>query len=130
MKKLFGLAGLVLISIFPVLSWARGGGGCLEEGTPVLTPNGLIAIEKLKTDDRVWGIVGGKLKEARVRAVMAVQPEKYLEISAGEARLRITPEHPVMTAPGEYVLAEHLIPGEQDFPGQEREIDCYPDPIH
>ena len=85
MKKLFGLAGLVLILIFPVLSWARGGGGCLEEGTPVLTPKGLIAIEKLRTDDRVWSITGGKLKEARVRAIMAVQPEKYLEISAGEA---------------------------------------------
>ncbi|OGP51270.1 MAG: hypothetical protein A2Y79_03575 [Deltaproteobacteria bacterium RBG_13_43_22] len=115
MKKLFGLAGLVLISIFPVLSWARGGGGCLEEGTPVLTPKGLIAIEKLKTDDRVWGISGGKLKEATVRAVINVQPEKYLEISTGEARLRITPEHPVMTAPGEYLQAAQLVPGRTVF---------------
>lgn len=115
MKKLFGLAGLVLMLIFPVFSWARGGGGCLEEGTPVLTTKGLIAIEKLHTGDRVLGITGGKLKEAGVQAVMEVQPEKYLEIYAGEARLRITPEHPVMTAPGEYVLAGQLVPGDKVF---------------
>ena len=115
MKKLFGLAGLILILIFPVSSWARGGGGCLEEGTPVLTPQGLISIEKLKTGDRVWGITGGKLKEARVQAVMKVQPEKYLEISAEGTRLRITPEHPLMTAPGEYVMAGQLVPGDKVF---------------
>ena len=115
MKKLFGLAGLALILVFPVLSWARGGGGCLEEGTRVLTPKGLISIEKLNTGDRVWGVTGGKLKEARVRAVIRVQPEKYLEISAEGTRLRITPEHPVMTAPGEYVLAGQLVPGDKVF---------------
>jgi len=115
MKKFFGLAGLILILIFPVLLWARGGGGCLEEGTPVLTPQGLIAIEKLKTGDRVWAVTGGKLKEARVRMVIKVQPEKYLEISTAGNRLRITPEHPVMTAPGEYVMAGQLVQGDMVF---------------
>jgi predicted lipid-binding transport protein (Tim44 family) len=115
MKRLLGLAVLIFILIFPTLSWARGGGGCLEEGTPVLTPNGLIAIEKLNTGDRVWSVTGGKLKEARVRAVIRVQPEEYLEISAAGTRLKITPEHPVMTAPGEYVLASQLVPGDKVF---------------
>ncbi|WP_461374538.1 Hint domain-containing protein, partial [Candidatus Aquicultor sp.] len=91
-----------------------------------MTPKGLIAIEKLKTDDRVWSITGGKIKESRVRAVMAVQPEKYLEISAGEACLRITPEHPVMTAPGEYVLAEHLIPGDKIFLAKKERLTATP----
>lgn len=115
MKKLFGLVGLILILISPVSSWARGGGGCLEAGTPVLTPQGLISIEKLKTGDRVWSITGGKLKEATVRAVMKVQPEKYLEISTEGTILRVTPEHPVMTAPGEYVLVGQLVPGDKVF---------------
>jgi len=115
MKKILGLAGLILILIFPVSSWARGGGGCLEAGTPVLTPKGLISIEKLNTGDLVWSITGGKLKEATVRAVIRVQPEKYLEISAEGTRLRITTEHPVMTAPGEYVLAGQLVPGDKVF---------------
>jgi predicted lipid-binding transport protein (Tim44 family) len=115
MKKLFGLAVLALIVIFPVFSWARGGGGCLEKGTPVLTPEGSTSIETLNTGDRVWAVTGGKLKEARVRAVIKVQPEKYLEISAAGTRLRITPEHPVMTAPGEYVLAGQLVPGDKIF---------------
>jgi len=114
-KKFFGLAGLILLLMLPVISWARGGGGCLEEGTPVWTPKGLIAIEKLNTGDRVWGVTGGKLKEARVRAVMRVQPEKYLEISAEGTRLRVTPEHPLMTAPGEYVVAGQLVPGDKVF---------------
>ena len=115
MKRLFGLAGVVFILIFPVLSWPRGGGGCLEEGTPVRTPEGLISIEKLKAGDRVWGVAEGRLKEALVRAVIRVQPEKYLEISTGGTHLKLTPEHPLMTAPGEYVLAGQLIPGDKVF---------------
>jgi len=115
MKRLFGLAGLIFLLIVPVLSWGRGGGGCLEEGTLVRTLEGLISIEKLKTGDRVWSIADGRLKEAKVRAVRQVHPEEYLEISAGGTRLRVTPEHPVMVAPGEYLLAGQLIPREEVF---------------
>jgi len=31
-----------------------GGGGCFKKGTPVLTPKGLIAIEKIKAGDSVY----------------------------------------------------------------------------
>ena len=102
MKRFVGLAGLLFLLLIPDFSWARGGGGCLEEGTLVRTPRGLMAIEKLAVGDRVWSVAEGRLKEARVQAVIQVHPEEFLEISAGGARLRITPEHPVMTAPGEY----------------------------
>lgn len=110
MKRLLGLASLVFLLLIPVLSWGRGGGGCLEEGSLVHTPRGSIAIERLKTGDRVWSVSEGRIKEARVQAVIQVHPEAFLEISAGSASLRVTPEHPVMTAPGEYLTAEHLLP--------------------
>ncbi|MBI4765227.1 MAG: TIM44-like domain-containing protein [Deltaproteobacteria bacterium] len=115
MKRFLGLAFLVFLLLIPVLSWGRGGGGCLEEGTLVHTPGGLISIEKLKIGDRVWSVTGGRLKEARVQAVLQVHPEAFLEISAGGSSLRVTPEHPVMTAPGEYLTAERLLLQETVF---------------
>ena len=62
---------LLLLFLTPVVSWARGGGGCLAEGTLVSTPGGSVAIEKLKKGDTVWSVVDGKLKKAEVRALIA-----------------------------------------------------------
>jgi intein/homing endonuclease/predicted lipid-binding transport protein (Tim44 family) len=111
MKRLLGLAGFILLLIFPSPGWPRGGGGCLEQGTLISTVTGSVAIEKLKVGDRVWAVDGGALKEARVQAVIEVFPEKFLEIRAGGGHLRITAEHPIMTGPGEYTMADHLTPG-------------------
>ena len=33
-------SAVLLLCLSPVISWARGGGGCLAEGTLVLTPDG------------------------------------------------------------------------------------------
>jgi predicted lipid-binding transport protein (Tim44 family)/intein/homing endonuclease len=115
MKRLFNLALLAFLLLIPVLSWGRGGGGCLEEGTLIHTPTGLISIEKLKAGDRVWSVAEGRLKEARVQEVTQVHPEVFLEISVRGTNLRVTPEHPVMTAPGEYLAAEQLLPKEPVF---------------
>jgi predicted lipid-binding transport protein (Tim44 family) len=74
-----------------------------------------VAIEKLGVGDRVWSISAGQPREAKVRAVIRVLPDEVLEISAGETRLRVTPEHPIMVAPGEYRQAGFLFPGETVF---------------
>lgn len=124
MKRLIGLAGVLLFLVSPGLSWARGGGGCLEEGTLVRTLKGPVAIEKLKAGDPVWSVADGQLRKARVRAVMQVDPEEYIEIAAGGARLRVTPEHPVMVAPGEYHLAGQLVPGERVFLAKEGSLEA------
>jgi len=42
--------------LVPIASWARGGGGCLAEGTQVATPHGTVSIEKLKAGDPVWSL--------------------------------------------------------------------------
>ncbi len=115
MKRLVGLTALFLHLLSPTLSWARGGGGCLEEGTPIRTPKGSVAIEKLVVGDPVWSLSAGQLREAKVRAVIRVLPQEILEISARETRLRVTPEHPLLVAPGTYRQAGSLFPGDTVF---------------
>ena len=115
MKRLVGLAGLFLLLLSPGPTWARGGGGCLEEGTPIRTPQGPVAIERLGVGDRVWSMASGRLREAKVRTVIRVAPEEYLELSAGGTRVRVTPEHPIMVAPGTYRQAGSLFPGDLVF---------------
>ncbi len=101
-----------LFLLAPLPSWARGGGGCLAEGTRVLTPEGTVAVENLKKGDAVWSVIDGKLRRAEVRALIKVQPEEYLEVSAGDTRLEVTPEHPMMVARGEYRLAGQIQAGD------------------
>jgi len=123
MKKLVGLAVMLLLYLGPDPSWARGGGGCLEEGTLVLTPKGAVAIETLKKDDLVWSIVGGKFQRAEVQALTKVQPEEYLEISITGTRLEVTPEHPMMVAQGEYRLAGLLQVGDTVYLAHDGRLD-------
>ena len=115
MKRLVGLAGLFLLLFSPGLTWARGGGGCLEEGTPIRTLKGPVAIERLGVGDPVWSMTSGQLREAKVRAVIRVVPEEYLELSTAGTRVRVTPEHPIMVAPGTYRQAGSLSPGDLVF---------------
>jgi len=108
-----GIALLMLAigaSLVPSLSWARAGGGCLVEGTPVLTPSGAVAIESLQAGDGVWSLQEGRLRESQVHVHSDIVAQEILEISAGGETLRLTPEHPVMTGPGEYRMANRLNP--------------------
>jgi predicted lipid-binding transport protein (Tim44 family)/3-dehydroquinate synthase class II len=108
-------AAVLLLCLSPVISWARGGGGCLAEGTRVLTPEGAVAIEKLKKGDSVWSVTEGRLRRAEVQVLATVDPEEYLEISTSGARLVVTPEHLMMVAPGEYQAADQLGPGDRVY---------------
>jgi len=112
MKWAIGLSVFLAFFIGPDPSWARGGGGCLEEGTPVLTPAGSTAIERLQPGDRVLGVAAGRLQTVQVQGVTVVQPERILEILAGGQTLRVTAEHPVMIAPGEFRIAGLLQTGD------------------
>jgi predicted lipid-binding transport protein (Tim44 family) len=103
---------LLLLLVTPVISWARGGGGCLAEGTLVSTPDGSVAIERLKKGDAVWSVVHGKLEKAEVQALTAVEPEEFLEVSALGLRLEVTAEHLLMVGRGEYRLADRLSRGD------------------
>ena len=123
MRKVAQWMVILLIFLAPISSWARGGGGCLAEGSLVETPTGFIAIERLKTGDSVFSVTNGNLQRAQVQALTAVQPEEFVEISTAGAKIEVTPEHPVMVAPGEYRFAGWLRAGDTVFVVREGKID-------
>jgi len=94
------------------LAWGRGGGGCLEEGTLIATPAGQIPIEQLARGDVVWAVVAGELQSATVEATVEVEPDDYVEITAGRTALRATGEHPFQIGPGIFRAAASLQPGD------------------
>ncbi len=96
-------------------AWARGGGGCLSEGTQVLTPAGKAPIESLKPGDMVLGMNGGAFQAVRVENVTKLDVEQYLELTVGRKSFKVTPEHPIMTGPGEFRIAGNLKHGDQVF---------------
>jgi predicted lipid-binding transport protein (Tim44 family) len=106
--------------------FARGGGGCVAKGTPILTPSGSVAIEKLQPGDPVLCIAHGKMHSSIVKTRTEVQPESYIELTAGEHKLLVTPEHPVMVAPGEYRVARLIKAGEHIYQIQNGNIKSVP----
>jgi len=123
MRWIICCTAALLFLLAPELSWARGGGGCLAEGTRVLTPEGAVAIEKLKKGDAVWSIIDGSLQKADIEALIKVGSEEYLEVSAGGSRLEVTPEHPMMVARGEYRLAGRIHVGDKVYLVQNGKLD-------
>lgn len=98
--------------VTPTAVWARGGGGCLEEGTPILTPAGPVAIERLHPGDVVWCVQGKHRHAATVQARIEVQPAEYLELAVAGCVLRVTAEHPFQVAPGVFRQADRLVAGD------------------
>jgi uncharacterized membrane protein YgcG len=91
----------------------RGGGGCLERGSSVLTPSGPVAVEDLEPGDTVLSFADGRLLAAQVQAVSAVDAEAYFELAVAGRVLRLTGEHPVATAPGVFRTARALRAGDR-----------------
>ncbi|TSA45070.1 MAG: hypothetical protein D4R56_06115 [Deltaproteobacteria bacterium] len=115
MRKQAVLAAMLIVLMASVPAWARGGGGCLAKGTPILTPAGATAIEALRVGDPVWSVVGGKLQAGTVKALTETRADHYMEILAGDSKVVITLEHPVMTGPGEYRIARLLKVGDRVY---------------
>ncbi|MCX7010143.1 MAG: TIM44-like domain-containing protein, partial [Kiritimatiellaeota bacterium] len=90
--------------------FARGGGGCLEAGTGILTPVGEIPIEQLQRGDAVIGLRAGQRIHTTVADVFVVRPAEFIEITQRGRLLHLTPEHPVAVGMGEFLAAEK-IPG-------------------
>jgi uncharacterized membrane protein YgcG len=114
MRKLLvcSIALLLFLVSTSTLS-ARGGGGCLMQGTLVLTPKGTIPVEQLKPGDAVIGISRGSLKPARVQAVTTVATDHYIQIIVnGRSILYVTQEHPIEVKYGVFRMASALKSGD------------------
>jgi len=106
------LAVIVLLSAGTSV-YARGGGGCLEKGTPVQTPSGTVPVEQLMPGDSVVGFDHGLVTQSTVMASTEVAPEHYYELTVGASMLRATAEHPVETEPGVFRMASFLKAGDR-----------------
>ena len=106
---------LALVLLVPAAALARGGGGCLEEGTRVATPQGEAPVEALRPGAPIWTVADGRLQAAAVMAVTRVEPEELVELAANGAAVRVTPEHPMQIAAGVFRTAGRLEPGAMLF---------------
>jgi predicted lipid-binding transport protein (Tim44 family) len=113
MKWRATIAVASFLAVLPALAFGRGGGGCLEKGSSVLTPSGPVAVEYLNPGDSVCSFSDGSIIAAKVQAVIDVAAEEYCEISIGGNVLRLTAEHPVATAAGVFRIASALRPGDR-----------------
>ncbi|MBM4082213.1 MAG: hypothetical protein FJ278_21090, partial [Planctomycetes bacterium] len=114
MRKPLQLAAfLFLAALWPAMAFARGGGGCFEAGTPVLTPNGPIAIERLQPGEFVWTAAAGELRAARVQLRTEVIAEEWIEVRLEGREVRVTAEHPMAVAPGVFRVASELRSGDE-----------------
>jgi len=112
MNRIFFTALVLLIGSGADHLWARGGGGCLREGTLIDTPSGTRAIESLVPGDTVYSVSHGMLIPAQVCDVMKVAPDHFCELVIRGHKLQVTDEHPVETAPGEFCIASRLKAGD------------------
>jgi predicted lipid-binding transport protein (Tim44 family) len=111
--KLLRLFIFFSVLLLTLSGWARGGGGCLEAGTLIATPDGEVPIEHLQRGDPVWSVVNGHRERATVQASSQVDPSEYVELSVAGKTLRATSEHPLQTGPGIFRTAESLHAGNQ-----------------
>ena len=102
-----------LLAVMPSAAPGRGGGGCLEKGSSVLTPSGPVAVENLAPGDVVLSFSDRRVLAAKIQAVIVVDAAAYYELTVGGHVLRLTGEHPVATAPGVFRTASSLRPGDR-----------------
>lgn len=115
MKRLLlsGIAFLLCLIANPSVH-ARGGGGCLIQGTAILTPRGNVPIESLKQGDTVFSVRNGKLAPAIVQALTQVEAQEFVRVAVrGGAVLLATHEHPIQIQFGVFRMASAIKPGDQ-----------------
>ncbi|MFH1227230.1 MAG: polymorphic toxin-type HINT domain-containing protein [Planctomycetota bacterium] len=102
------LLGLILFWSGGLPVWARGGGGCLLEGTNVNTPNGPVPIQNIKPGDYILGRAGNGITARKVLQAVRIISDEYIELNTGSGLIKATPEHPFFTGPDTLKLAGNL----------------------
>lgn len=110
-RRAIRLAAAFLLAVASP-AFGRGGGGCLREGTEVLTPGGPVAVERLVPGDPVIAYRGGVPREARVAAVARVEPAEAVRIGFPGGALLVTATHPVAVGHGIFLEAGRLRRGD------------------
>ncbi len=109
--RLLLLAAALLLAVAPPAQ-ARGGGGCIPDGTPVLTPAGPVAVERLSPGDTVVTFVAGVPREGVVAARTRVDAEGTVGIDFPGGTVSATAMHPFAVGSGVFRAAGDLRPGD------------------
>ncbi|MBI5725319.1 MAG: hypothetical protein HZA50_15280, partial [Planctomycetes bacterium] len=105
------LAAVLLVC--PAGLYARGGGGCLEQDTIIVTPAGPVKVQDLSLGMKVRTFIAGRSHDAAVIAATQVQPDCYVELTLpDETQIRLTAEHPVAVSQDEFIQAGLLKAGD------------------
>ncbi len=83
---------------------------CVPSRQLVNAVGGAKRAHAVRCGDRLWTLDRGILKQTRVTAILARKTRKVTEITTSKGRLRLTPDHPVMTEQG-WREAQELEPG-------------------
>lgn len=114
--RVFHVAAALLLAAASY-AHARGGGGCLREGTLVETPRGAMAIERLSAGDPVVTFDRGRFREGRVVATTRVDAGETIELSIPGTSVVATATHPFAIAPGVFRAADQFRAGDTLFLG-------------
>lgn len=79
MKRPVALAALLLVLMSSLAACPRGGGGCIEQGTPILTPSGAVPIERLQSGDIVWSLTSGRMEAVREILALGFEGHTWLD---------------------------------------------------
>ncbi len=120
--RVISAVAVLLLGVLPSSAPGRGGGGCLEKGSAVLTPSGPVAVEKLAPGAAVLSFSDSRVLTAKVQTAIVVDADVYYELTVGGHVLRLTGEHPVATAPGVFRTASSLRPGDHVLIGDQNAV--------
>ena len=114
MKRLLLSAITLLILLAPVVSYARGGGGCFLPDSPVLKPDGTeIRISAVQPGDKLLAFTPeGRLVNAEVRNIIRHEVDEYLLLKTDRQTVRVTRDHPFYVGNGTYKTLEALKVGD------------------
>ncbi len=83
---------------------------CVEEGTLISTPNGLIPVEKIQGEQSVFSYNSSleQVEEDKVLSTSVRESDSYYEIEVDHKKIVVTAEHPFYTVDKGWVEAQYL----------------------
>lgn len=116
----FFISVLILINSIPLL--ARGGGGCVEKGTLILTPYGYKAVETLKENDEVISYYPNGYNKTIIKRIYSDNSDSFINIKACGRSISVTETHPFMVSDGTFKKAGEIKKGDEIYISDGSEI--------
>lgn len=115
MKRLLLHLSGIFILLLPSLSWARAGGGCFTQETPILRADGTeTPIRLVQPGDKALAFTGeGTLVHTVVRSIVRRESDHYVILQTERATLQVTEEHPFYVGAGTFKTPEVLKAGDR-----------------